>query len=77
MMKKFTLSAAAVALALASAAPAFADPKTSDGPFVSTQMQGMALRNLLANPFIVAGIVATAVAIPVAIHNSRSSGGTS
>ncbi len=29
-------------------------------------------RNLLANPWIVAGIVATAVAVPVAIHNGRS-----
>lgn len=36
------------------------------------QMNGMALRNLLANPFVVAGIVATAVAVPVAIHNSKS-----
>ncbi len=35
-MKKFTIAAAA-ALALASAAPAIADQKTSDDPFVSTQ----------------------------------------
>jgi hypothetical protein len=36
MMKKFTIAAAAT-LALASAAPAIADQKTSDDPFVSTQ----------------------------------------
>jgi len=30
----------------------------------------MGLRNLLANPWVVAGIVATAVAVPVAVHNS-------
>jgi len=30
------------------------------------------LRNMLANPWIVAGIIATAVAVPVAIHNSDS-----
>lgn len=36
-MKKFTIAAAA-ALALASAAPAVADTKTSDDPFVSTQL---------------------------------------
>ena len=29
------------------------------------------LRNLLANPLVIAGIVAAAVAIPVAIHNSH------
>lgn len=32
---------------------------------------GSHLRNMLANPWIVAGIVACAVAIPVAIHNSN------
>jgi uncharacterized membrane protein len=41
-MKKFTLAAAAV-LALASAAPAVADTKTSDDPFVSTQFGGLVL----------------------------------
>jgi len=29
------------------------------------------IRNLLANPWVVGAIVATAVAVPVAIHNSR------
>jgi len=32
------------------------------------------LRNLLANPWVIAGIVAAAVAIPVAIHNSKKPG---
>ena len=36
------------------------------------QINGMALRNLLANPLVVAGIVATAVAVPVAVHNSQT-----
>jgi hypothetical protein len=31
---------------------------------------GWRLRNWLANPWVIAGIVATAVAIPVAIHNA-------
>jgi hypothetical protein len=31
-------------------------------------------RNLMANPWFVAGVIAAAVAIPVAIHNSKSSG---
>jgi hypothetical protein len=38
---------------------------------------GSRLRNMLANPWIVAGIVAAAVAIPVAIHNSHHSSPTS
>jgi len=34
--------------------------------------QGMrTFRNLMANPWVVAAIIATAVAIPVAIHNSK------
>jgi hypothetical protein len=35
------------------------------------QINGMALRNVLANPIVIAGIVATAVAVPVAIHSSQ------
>jgi len=31
-----------------------------------------ALRDCLANPLIIAGIIATSVAVPVAIHNSKS-----
>jgi hypothetical protein len=31
------------------------------------------LKTFLANPLVIGGIVATAVAVPVAIHNSRSS----
>jgi hypothetical protein len=30
-------------------------------------------RNLMANPLVIAGIVAAAVAIPVALHNSKKS----
>lgn len=48
-MKKFTMAAAA-ALALATAAPAIADQKTSDDPFVSTQG---------SLPFLLAGGAAT------------------
>ncbi len=33
-------------------------------------------RNFLANPIVIAGIVATAIAVPVAIHNSNRSKGT-
>ncbi len=32
------------------------------------------VRNFLANPIVIAGIVATAIAVPVAIHNSKKSG---
>lgn len=32
------------------------------------------LRNAAANPFVVAGVVAAAVAIPVALHNSKTKG---
>lgn len=58
---------------------ATAPPKAAAGALlvegtevVRGQINGMALRNLLANPLVVAGIVATAVAVPVAIHNSQS-----
>lgn len=55
-----------------------APPKAASGALlvegkevIRGQINGMALRNVLANPFVVAGIVATAVAVPVAIHNSH------
>lgn len=55
-----------------------APPKSASGALliegkeiIRGQINGMALRNVLANPFVVAGIVATAVAVPVAIHNSH------
>lgn len=35
--------------------------------------QGAKVKTFLANPLVIGGIVATAVAVPVAIHNSRSS----
>ena len=59
-MKKFTIAAAA-ALALASAAPAIADQKTSDDPFVSTQ--GSAA---LAGPGAVAAAVVGIAIVAVA-----------
>jgi hypothetical protein len=34
---------------------------------------GAKFKTLLSNPLVIGGIVATAVAVPVAIHNSRSS----
>ena len=34
------------------------------------------VRNFLANPIVIAGIVATAIAVPVAIHNSKKRSGT-
>ncbi|NQT15651.1 MAG: carboxypeptidase regulatory-like domain-containing protein [Planctomycetes bacterium] len=40
---------------------------------VRGQHSARKIKNLLANPFVVAGIVATAVAIPVALHNSKKS----
>ena len=56
-----------------------APPKAASGALlvegnevIRGQINGMALRNLLANPLVIAGIVATAVAVPVAIHNSKS-----
>lgn len=33
------------------------------------------VRNFLANPIVIAGIVATAIAVPVAIHNSKKKSG--
>lgn len=40
---------------------------------VYTQGGGGTLKMLLSNPIVIAGIVATAVAVPVALANSRSS----
>jgi len=40
---------------------------------VRGQAAMMGFRNLMANPIVVAGIVATAVAVPVAIHNANKS----
>ena len=34
------------------------------------------VRNFLANPIVIAGIVATAIAVPVVIHNSKKSSGS-
>lgn len=40
-------------------------------PCKSKAQFGGGLRNLLANPLVIAGVVATAIAIPVALHNAR------
>lgn len=40
------------------------------GDNVARAQHGSTLRNMLANPWIVGGIVACAIAIPVAIHNA-------
>lgn len=58
-MKKFTIAAAAVS-ALISAAPAFADQKTSDDPFVSTQ--GAAAAGVLGAG-ATAGVIAATVGL--------------
>jgi hypothetical protein len=61
-MKKFSIAAAA-ALALASAAPAIAEQKTSDDPFVSTQgAMGLGLAGGLA----VATVAVSALAVAAA-----------
>ncbi|MBA85554.1 hypothetical protein ACSSNL_08355 [Thalassobius sp. S69A] len=57
-MKKFTIAAAA-ALALASAAPAMADTKTSDDPFISTA-------GLEMGPAAAVGILGTILVIGIA-----------
>ena len=60
-------------------APKTAPPNAQRGALlvsgngVARAQYARGLRNMLANPWIVAGIVACAVAIPVAIHNSQSS----
>lgn len=38
---------------------------------VRGQFGPITVRNLMANPWVIAGIVATAVAVPVAIHNAN------
>ena len=45
-----------------------------NGNGVMRAQYGSYLRNMLANPWVVGGIVACAVAIPVAVHNSNSGG---
>lgn len=52
-MKKFTIAAAAAALTLASVAPAVADTKTSDDPFVSTQFGAVNM-----DPYLLGGLIA-------------------
>lgn len=47
------------------------------GDEVARGQHGNALRNMLANPWIVGGIVAAAIAIPVAVHNSGKHSPTS
>jgi len=54
--------------------PGTAPPAAQKGAIIYTQNgggQGGGLKMLLANPIVVAGIVATAVAVPVALNNSR------
>lgn len=68
-MKKFTLAAAAV-LALASAAPAVAETKTTDDPFVSTQAAGgFTFLGLTGG-----GAVASLIGVTVATFGIVSSG---
>jgi len=52
-----------------------APPAAQNGAIVYTQggMGGGSLKTLLSNPIVIAGVVATAVAVPVALANSRSS----
>jgi len=62
-------------------APGTAPPAAQDGVLLVagsdvTRGQwggGGGLKTFLANPLVITGIVATAVAVPVALHNSRSS----
>ncbi|MBN1908379.1 MAG: carboxypeptidase regulatory-like domain-containing protein [Pirellulales bacterium] len=61
-------------------APGTAPPNAHRGALIVTgdeiargQFGGGGLSALLANPWVLAGIVATAVAVPVAIHNSNHS----
>lgn len=60
-MKKFTIAAAAAALALASVAPAVADTKTSDDPFVSTQGGGFVF-DAATGAWVIAGVAIAVVA---------------
>jgi hypothetical protein len=59
-----------------------APPKAQQGALVYAGQQTVrgqsgfrGVRNFLANPIVIAGIVATAVAVPVAIHNSKKKSG--
>ena len=51
-----------------------APPSANPGALIvagkNTVRGQMGLRNFLANPWVIAGIIATAVAIPVALHNA-------
>jgi len=58
-----------------------APPKVQQGALVYAGQETVrgqngfrGVRNFLANPIVIAGIVATAIAVPVAIHNSKKSG---
>lgn len=60
--------------------PRTAPPAAQPGVLVVTgnrtvraQYGMQTLRNLMSNPIVIAGIVATAIAVPVAIHNSKRS----
>jgi hypothetical protein len=61
--------------------PGTAPPSARDAALVIASDQtvrgqyGGRLRNWLANPWVIAGIVATAVAIPVALHNAHKDKG--
>jgi hypothetical protein len=67
-MKKFTLAASA-ALALAAAAPAVADTKTTDDPFVSTQFAGFTFLGLSGG-----GAVASLIGVTIGTFAIASSG---
>lgn len=51
-----------------------APPSAQNGAIVYTQNRGAGgtLKMLLSNPIVIAGIVATAIAVPVALANSHS-----
>ncbi|HYW79038.1 MAG TPA: carboxypeptidase-like regulatory domain-containing protein [Thermoguttaceae bacterium] len=60
-----------------------APPKVQQGALVYAGTQTVrgqsgfrGVRNFLANPIVIAGIVATAIAVPVAIHNSKKKSGS-
>ncbi|MCM2563898.1 hypothetical protein M8756_17420 [Lutimaribacter sp. EGI FJ00015] len=74
-MKKFTIAAAA-AMALASAAPAMADQKTSDDPFVSTQGGGALLAGGAATGIAIGTILLATVAIAGSSDSTGSTPGS-
>ena len=53
--------------------PGTAPPAAHDDAIVYTAGPGGGIKMLLSNPIVIAGIVATAIAVPVALANSRSS----